>query len=227
VAERPGDNNDGRAVERTTIAEAATLLGCHPNTIRNRVKAGMYRAEKVLTENGPTWMIDRDSLTINTPTTARQQSVSAMPVLQQEALQELARQIVKEALITRDPEEGGRRENDKARAELWRTIALLYTALLAGIAATVAFFGVDQLVGATVVVLVASVVTNLSGLLFAFFALVSATIAVGADAYMSEAQVASLRRRRDLAGVCTAWLFGVSVLEFMLFVGSNLNALRP
>jgi DNA-directed RNA polymerase specialized sigma24 family protein len=33
-------------VERVTIAEAAALLGCHPNTVRNRVKAGMYRAEK-------------------------------------------------------------------------------------------------------------------------------------------------------------------------------------
>jgi len=51
-------NSDGGATERITITEAAALLGVHPNTVRNRVKAGAYDAEKVLTENGFTWMID-------------------------------------------------------------------------------------------------------------------------------------------------------------------------
>jgi hypothetical protein len=46
-----------------TIAEVAALLDCHPNTVRNRVMVGMYRAEKIDTENGPTWMIERESLT--------------------------------------------------------------------------------------------------------------------------------------------------------------------
>ena len=55
--------NTGRAIERVTIAEAAALLGCHPNTVRSRLKAGMYRAEKIDTENGLTWMIERESLT--------------------------------------------------------------------------------------------------------------------------------------------------------------------
>jgi hypothetical protein len=58
-----GADNAGRAIERVTIAEAAALLGCHPNTVRNRVMAGMYRAEKFHTESGPTWMIERESLT--------------------------------------------------------------------------------------------------------------------------------------------------------------------
>jgi DNA-binding XRE family transcriptional regulator len=58
-----GADNAGRAIERVTIAEAAALLGCHFNTVRSRLKAGMYRAEKVHTENGPTWMIERESLT--------------------------------------------------------------------------------------------------------------------------------------------------------------------
>jgi len=57
-----GADNAGRAIERVTITEAAALLGRHPNTVRSRVKAGMYRAEKVHTENGSTWMIERDSL---------------------------------------------------------------------------------------------------------------------------------------------------------------------
>jgi hypothetical protein len=51
VAEDEADNA-GRAIERVTIAEAATLLGCHPNTVRNRVKAGLYRAEKVAVLRG-------------------------------------------------------------------------------------------------------------------------------------------------------------------------------
>ena len=58
-----GADNAGRAIERVTIAEAAALLGCHPNTVRYRVKAGMYRAEKIDTKRGATWMIERDSLT--------------------------------------------------------------------------------------------------------------------------------------------------------------------
>ena len=49
-----------------TIGQAAALLGAHPNTIRNRVKAGVYDAEKVVTENGQTWMIERNSL-LNKP----------------------------------------------------------------------------------------------------------------------------------------------------------------
>jgi hypothetical protein len=221
VAESPGNNNVGGAVERATIAEAATLLGVHPNTVRSRVKAGVYRAEKVLTENGPTWMIDRDSLTTNTPTTTSQQGVSGVPALQQEALQELARAIVREAGIAQDPEEAGRRENDKARADLWRTLAFLNTALLAGIATTVAFL--DQPVESSVVMLRVAVVTDLAGLTFALFALTTATIVVGADAYQESAHVAALRRWREWVGVGAYVWFAVSVLAFILFVGDNLT----
>ena len=45
-----------------TISEAATLLGVHKNTIRNRIKDGTYKAEKVITERGHTWLIEKDSL---------------------------------------------------------------------------------------------------------------------------------------------------------------------
>jgi transcriptional regulator with XRE-family HTH domain len=58
-----GADNAGGAIERVTIAEAAALLGWHPNTVRYRVMSGMYRAEKIVTEHGPTWMIERESLT--------------------------------------------------------------------------------------------------------------------------------------------------------------------
>jgi transcriptional regulator with XRE-family HTH domain len=62
VAEKGADNAGG-AIERVTIAEAAALLGYHPNTVRYRVMSGMYRAEKIDTDNGLTWMIERESLT--------------------------------------------------------------------------------------------------------------------------------------------------------------------
>jgi transcriptional regulator with XRE-family HTH domain len=58
-----GADNAGGAFERVTIAEAAALLGCHPNTVRYRIRVGMYRAEKIDAERGPTWMIERESLT--------------------------------------------------------------------------------------------------------------------------------------------------------------------
>jgi hypothetical protein len=59
-------NRDVRGSGRVTITEAATLLGVHPNIVSGRVKAGLYDAEKVATEHGLTWMIDRDSL-VNNP----------------------------------------------------------------------------------------------------------------------------------------------------------------
>jgi DNA-binding PucR family transcriptional regulator len=71
-------NSGGRADEGVTIAEAAALLGVHPNTVRNRVKAGIYEAEKVFTENGQTWMIDRDSILNNPLPKGSQQSPSQL-----------------------------------------------------------------------------------------------------------------------------------------------------
>jgi hypothetical protein len=71
-------NEDVKSTDRVTITEAATLLGVHPNTVRSRVKAGIYDAEKVFTENGFTWMIDRDSL-INPPLPKDSQQGKAYP----------------------------------------------------------------------------------------------------------------------------------------------------
>jgi hypothetical protein len=133
VAEGQGDNKAGGAVERVTITQAAALLGCHRNTIKNRIHAGMYRAEKIHTENGPTWMIERDSLTNNPPTTSRQQPVGVVPAAQQEDTQELARAIVREAGIANDPEQEARIEATKLAAESAKTNVLLSTGALVGI----------------------------------------------------------------------------------------------
>jgi hypothetical protein len=137
VVEGQGDNNAGGAVERVTLIQAAALLGCHRNTVKNRIRAGMYRAEKVHTENGPTWMIERDSLTNKPPTSARQQGVGGMPAIQQEAIQALARAIVREAGIAQDPEQTALMEGNKQRAEVAKTLVIVSSGLLVGIAAVV------------------------------------------------------------------------------------------
>lgn len=126
------DNADG-GEKRVTIAEAATLLGVHPDTVRSRIKAGVYDAEKVVTERGPRWMIDRDSLTTNTL-----QSAPQRPVVmdQQEALQELARAIVREATLRRDPKEERQLEAYKMEFERIKTQTLLISGV---VVASVAF----------------------------------------------------------------------------------------
>lgn len=48
--------------EYMSIAEAATLLGVHRNTVRNRIKAGRYKAHKLVTPQGETFAILRESL---------------------------------------------------------------------------------------------------------------------------------------------------------------------
>jgi hypothetical protein len=146
VGERQGDNNAGRVPDRVTVNEAATLLGVHRNTVYSRVRVGMYDAEKVLTERGPTWMIDRDSLTTNAPTTERQQHVSGVPALQQEALQELARQIVKEAGLQQKSDAGKRgreryieagREFGKTQTDFFKHIGTLSAATVVAVPAVI------------------------------------------------------------------------------------------
>jgi excisionase family DNA binding protein len=87
----------GSHKDRLTIAEAAALLGVHKNTVRNRIKDGTYEAEKVITERGQTYMIERRSLltnlTTNTLSSASQQIVGTAPM---EFVQELLRPFVSE-----------------------------------------------------------------------------------------------------------------------------------
>jgi hypothetical protein len=143
---------------------------------------------------------------------------------EREILEELERQMGSEVGITSsDPEEAGRRENDRARVDLWRTIAFLDIALLAGIGATVGFL--DPL-PSSIHLLEVSVALNLSGLLLAFFALALASGVVGAEADEDPAYVASLRRWRERVGVVAYTGFGLSVLSFLVFVWNNLNTLR-
>ena len=119
-------NSPNRVFDRVTISEAATLLGVHPNTVRNRVKDGTYIAEKVVTERGPTWMINRDSLVANTPTKGSQPTPSQ--IVNKEALavvQDLLRPFVgdlgkvrEELGAERVRREQAERERDELAARL-------------------------------------------------------------------------------------------------------------
>lgn len=95
--DRADAHSVGRGGDRLTIAEAAALLGVHKNTVRNRIKDGTYKAEKVITERGETYLIERKSLltnlTTNTLSSASQQLVNPAPM---EFVQELLRPFVSE-----------------------------------------------------------------------------------------------------------------------------------
>jgi excisionase family DNA binding protein len=112
----------GRGGDRLTIAEAATLLGVHKNTVRNRIKNGSYRAEMVQTERGPTYLIERESLlnnlTTNTLSSATQEVVSPQAM---EFVQELLRPFVSELGEVREElgaERARRQMAEKRAAEL-------------------------------------------------------------------------------------------------------------
>jgi excisionase family DNA binding protein len=97
VEDRTDAHSVGKGGDRLTIAEAATLLGVHKNTIRNRIKNGSYRAEMVQTERGPTYLIERESLltnlTTNTVSSTSQELVSHQAM---EFVQDLLRPFVSE-----------------------------------------------------------------------------------------------------------------------------------
>jgi hypothetical protein len=114
-------NSPDREVDRVTISEASTLLGVHPNTVRNRVKDGIYQAEKVVTERGPTWYIDRDSLVTNTPTSGSQRTPPQ--IVNKEALdlvQDLLRPFVED--LGRVREELGAERARREQAERERDV---------------------------------------------------------------------------------------------------------
>jgi excisionase family DNA binding protein len=100
-------STSGSVRDTLTISEAATFLGVHKNTVRNRIKEGIYEAEKVVTERGPTYLIKRESilntLTTNTLSSASQEHGTAIVNPQSFAfVQELLRPFVNELSQVRE-----------------------------------------------------------------------------------------------------------------------------
>ena len=120
----------GMGEDALTIRQAATLLNVHPNTVRNRIKSGAYRADKVITEHGETYLIPRSELSRDSTTN----SVVSPPPSQlppqplpdvREAMRALLEPFVKELgavreELGRERERRGRLENerDELRREL-------------------------------------------------------------------------------------------------------------
>jgi excisionase family DNA binding protein len=117
--DRTEGHNVGKGGDRLTIAEAATLLGVHKNTVRNRIKDGTYKAEKVITKRGPTYLIERESLltnlTTNTLSRDSQQLVNQAPM---EFVQELLRPFVSEIGDVREQLGAERARRYQAEREL-------------------------------------------------------------------------------------------------------------
>ena len=108
------------AEEALTIRQAAALLGVHHNTVRNRIKAGTYRAEKAVTENGETYLIPRSELSrasnTNNVVTPTPTQVPSQPLPDvREAMRAMLEPFVKELGEVR--EELGRERQRRQHSE--------------------------------------------------------------------------------------------------------------
>ena len=117
-----------RGRDKLTVAEAAALAGVREDTVRNRVRDGTYKAEEVVTEHGPAYLIERQSL-LSSPTAnaqprgpqelANPQTLEFVRGLLRSLVEDIA--AAREQLVTeRARRESAERERDQLRKELRR-----------------------------------------------------------------------------------------------------------
>jgi|GEM_PF-3998858 len=93
----PGIGAAAPVEELVTVQEAAALLGVHPNTVRNRIKAGQYTAEWAPSPYGPRQLIPRVQLVCDPsqdPVVVRDDSNGSNSLVLVRAQQEAALQRV-------------------------------------------------------------------------------------------------------------------------------------
>jgi hypothetical protein len=134
-------------------------------------------------------------------------------------IRELARAVVREAGIARDPESDALLEKDKAKIEFFRTVLLLDSALLAGAAAVGAFVPDPNSLGLLVWGFALVVISLATG----FIGLYSGTEIIGVHGTpMSFIPRRRARTFRDVFQALTVSFVGPGILLFIQFVFLNL-----
>lgn len=153
--------------ETVTISEAATLLGVHPNTVRKRVKEGTYAAEKVVTDNGPTWLIARESLAHKPPNNALpSDSQSRTEVVQGANLERVLTELVN--AIGKDPERENRLEAAKLKVRGAQTQTGVVSGLVVAVGAALSLFPESKAVSLLYAAFAALVASVALALLYLF-----------------------------------------------------------
>ncbi len=108
-----------------TVAEAAALIGVHEDVIRNRVEVGLLEAQKIVTERGRTYLIERQALLNSLTTDPQPHGSQEHAIAQAEFVQKLLRPFVEDIAAARERlvreqtrREGAERERDELRQEL-------------------------------------------------------------------------------------------------------------
>jgi hypothetical protein len=138
--------------DNLTIRQAAALLGLHPNTIRHRIKAGVYKAEKIVTKNGFTYFIDRASLGNHPPnkgpTSALQRAPNNLVEVPLTDLQDFVLEVVRDAATLNKAESEEEEKLERTRQGMIESLKLEHatashigTICLAAIAAFSAMLG--------------------------------------------------------------------------------------
>jgi hypothetical protein len=135
-------------------------------------------------------------------------------------IRELARAVVREAGIARDPESDALLEKDKAKIEFFRTVLLLDSALLAGAAAVGAFVPDPNSLG----LLVWGFALVVISLATCFIGLYGGTEIIGVHGGTPMSFIPRLRARtfRDVFQALTVSFVGPGILLFIQFVFLNL-----
>jgi hypothetical protein len=186
------------------------------------------------------------------PASGSRQPVDKVP---EEALTLLAREIVREAGIAQDPARTALLENDKARAEMFRTMTILTTALLAGMGGVAAVLPSPWYY---VWFLSTAVWFDVGAILTSLFGMIVSSMLVGALDFLEDVSeeaaeptgwwwswgskvilthplkpgeplqvrmVRRMRRSRDRIALASVVLFGAALLLFMTFAMINLREL--